>query len=493
MRARTCLIALLLTGCPTGPADDDDTAPDGTAALTPPEVAVDGATYPSCSRLEASWSVPGLVQLTLRDETTGAVATTLTDSGAHTFTDLKSATTYSLDVAPCPDAGCLAPDPAAAIATGTTGEEVWQLLGTGSDLAGLTNSVADSNAKAHAIAYGPDAPADLAGRVQLYYGAMNGFGGSLSVATGNRPVDPDDLTSLADFTSHVGSSGVIQPDTAAPLVGWIGTGSAVPTADGIRLFFEAEGGDGTTRILSLDSDDGFVGRDFHGGAETVCEEQGHYSPGGLCEPDLVLGIQGDPEHGVPNSWAVRQHKVGIKTLDDWRWDEAPGTFMVFTVNLNSSCPAANRAHGYASYDGTDWVVDVDGGCPELFDGVQAMAPLHRGGGAFKMQFGSPGEREGALDGSTLPFLGPKRLIYGEPERTGDPDVMEFEDWDSVGQARDITFLWPDGTPFDATAEGYIDDFVVLHPTFDPALEVQYVVLTDGTQIPFTAVAVLTNR
>jgi hypothetical protein len=54
-------------------------------------------------------------------------------------------------------------------------------------------------------------------------------------------------------------------------------------------------------------------------------------------------------------------------------------------------------------------------------------------------------------------------------------------------------VWPDGQVFDVTAEGYIDDFVVLTPTFDVEHQIQSVVLTDGSRIPFTFVAILRNR
>ena len=493
---RPCLLlSLTLLGCPSAiPANDDDATASATATLNAPIVfTAGGAEWPSCAQLDAIWSLDGPVQLTLTDTTTGAEETRIAAGGTARFDDLKSVTEYTLSVALCPDVMCSAPGEVAAAASATTGEQVWQYLGTGADLDGLTNSVADSNAKAHAIAYGADAPTELAGRVQLYYGATNGLGGSLSVATSNGPIDRDELSTLTDFTSFAGGSGLVQPDTAAPLVEWIGTGSATPLADRVRLFFEARGGDGTTRILSLDSVDGLTGRDFHDGTATFCSETADYGPGGGCEPDVLLGVQGDAVNPVSNAWAVRQHKIGVPTLDDWRWDAAAGTFMLFTVNLNTACPASDRAHGYALWDGATWIVDADGGCPKLFDGAQAMAPLHRGGGRFEAQFGIPGERDGAVDGSPLPFLGPKRVIYGEPDRTGDPAVLEFEDWDTVGAARDVTFLWPDGSVLDAAAEGYIDDFVLLHPTLEADFVVRYDVITDGARMPFTAVAVLMNQ
>jgi len=418
------------------------------------------------------------------------------DATSMTLDNLKSSTGYSVSINACPQAECV-DGLEGGSATAETAEEVWQLLGSGHDIEDLTNIVADSNAKAHAFVYGQSAPAELRGKIQLYYGALDGLGGSLSVATSNRAADPTDESSYADFTSYAGSSGIIQPETATPLVEWIGTGQGVPLSDslgsGIRLFFEARGSDGRTRLLSLDSQDGDVGRNFNSGAAAYCSLASDYEQGGGCHPQIEIGVDGDSEAPATGIDNVRQQKVGVRTMDDWRWGGDAGSFMVFTTGAVDGCSASQRNHGYAVYDGSTWSVQYDeSGCPKLFEGVQAMAPLDLGGDRFKIQFGNPDETEGSLS-SNLPFLGPKRIIYGDSSRSGDPDTLEFEDWDAVEDARDLTFLWPDGTLFDATAEGYIDDFVVLTPTFDVDHQVQFVVLTDGERVPFTSVAVLRNR
>jgi hypothetical protein len=56
----------------------------------------------------------------------------------------------------------------------------------------------------------------------------------------------------------------------------------------------------------------------------------------------------------------------------------------------------------------------------------------------------------------------------------------------------VEFAWPDGSELDDRAEGYIDDFHPLLPTNDPALQVFYAVITEGTRLPTTAAAVLRN-
>jgi hypothetical protein len=501
------LCAVLLPAC--GASDDDDSAPsaptewDSSLVVSGVDTGEIGAvSYSSSSQLRVAWTAPpedyDQIRLEVTDLSTGLAhaETAGTVQNSHPLTNLKAATTYSVSIMACATDVC---DEGldGGVANGQTADEVWQLLGTGHNLDGLTNIVADSNAKAHAFVYGESAPVELRGRIQLYYGAMGGFGGSLSVATSNRAADADDESSYSDFTSHVGNSGVVEPEAGTPLVEWIGTGQGVPLSDelggGVRLFFEARGSDATTRLLSLDSEDGYRGRDFNSGPAEYCSLASDYEEGGGCHPAVEIGAAGDevaPATGIDN---VRQQKVGVPTLESWRWGGNAGTFMVFTTGAVNGCSDSQKNHGYAVYDGNTWSVQyAASGCPKLFEGVQAMAPLDLGEGRFKIQFGNPDETEGAL-GSNLPFLGPKRIIYGDAARSGDPAVLDFEDWDSVDEARDLTFLWPDGEVFDATEEGYIDDFVVLTPTFDVDHQVQFVVLTDGARIPFTSAAILRNR
>ena len=531
------ILFLLVMSCAsmTGPALSDSGPPQSwNSGVTAGPIAVDdigGTSYDSSSRLLVEWrALPegyDRVSVTITDLTTQSSRSELRDSGANsmTLTGLKSATGYDVSVQACVGEACSS-GPNGGSAEGETAQEVWQLLGDGDSINGLTNIVFDSNAKMHAFVYGSDAPHSLRGHIQLYYGAMGGLGGSLSVATSNRPADASDDSSYSDFTSYAGSSGLIEPGFKKPgvkkpgvkkpgvkkpevkrpevkpedpstLVVWIGTGQAVPLSEraggGVRLFFEARGSDKTTRIMSLDSDDAYVGKDFHSGGAEFCSLAAEYEEGGGCHPTVEIGAEGDDIAATEQIKNVRQQKVGVPTLSDWRWNEQAGTFMVFTTGRISGCSPSKKNHGYARYDGDSWEVQyLESGCPKLFQGVQAMAPLDLGDGTFKIQFGNPDESDGKL-GSNLPFLGPKRIIYGHPARSGDPDVMEFEDWDAVEDARDLIFLWPDGTVFDVTAEGYIDDFVLLTPTFDVEHQIQFVVLTDGSKIPFTSVAILKNR
>ncbi|MSP23656.1 MAG: fibronectin type III domain-containing protein [Myxococcales bacterium] len=410
---------------------------------------------------------------------------------------LKSSTAYSVSVETCFDAGCSAPV-ALGSANTTTPEEVWHLQGTGAGISQLANVVSDGNAKIWGIWYGPDAPPSLAGRVQLYYGmlqSMSVMGQNLGVGLASSAADAKDLSTLIPLTGTAGKAGLISPTAAGALIGSIMTGQAVPLASGkMRLYFETNGSDSHARIASIDSVDGLVGQDFNAGASTICKETADYAPAGGCAPTVVLGVDGDAVQPVARVANVRQFKIAYPTLDSWAWDEAPGTFMFFTIDKGGQCGYLGFANqAYAVWSGTAWEpVLREDGCPKAIEGLQAPAPVHLGGVRYKLYGGDPSDKTGALMGSKLPFLGPKLVLYGDGASTGDAKVVEFDDWESRTSARGTTFLWPDGTELDAGEEGYIDDFVFMTPTGTTAFQVAYVVITDGKVIPRPALAVLLN-
>lgn len=261
----------------------------------------------------------------------------------------------------------------------------------------------------------------------------------------------------------------------------------------VRLFFEAQGADQKARIMWIDSVDGYTGQDFHTGSAIQCTTAADYSTGGGCPFTVAIGVEGDavaPNLKLPN---VRQNKVGYPTLTDWRWDGAAGTFMVFTIDRITGCTTANANHAYAVWDGTSkWTVQyAASGCPKAFESAQAAFPLHVGGVRYKLYYGDPSITTGKGT-STLPFLGPKKLIYGDGALTGQGDRVDFEDWEAQSAARDVVFLWPNGSKLDDTAEGYIDDYHFLMPTGSLDLQVMYMAITNGTEVPFGAAAVLLN-
>ena len=274
------------------------------------------------------------------------------------------------------------------------------------------------------------------------------------------------------------------------------TGQGVPLARAVsggkvRLFFEAGGADGKTRVFSIDSVDGYFGLDFNSGSSSVCSTAADYASGGGCVPTVVIAVDGDSggNTGISNA---RQFKVGWPTIDSPHWDMSAGTFMVFTTDQVTGCSTFQMNHGYAVWNGSAWVVQYESnGCPKLFTSAQAAFPLHSGGAKYRLYYGDPSISTGKGT-SNLPFLGPKKLIYADGSVSGTASIVDFEDWESQTLARDVVFLWPNGDQMNDSAEGYIDDYHFLTPTGSQDLQVMYVTITDGAIMPIAVAAILQN-
>ena len=490
-------VGLVLAGS-VGPAGAAPTRVSVTAADGVP---VGSRQIFSSSRLVVSWTSDESdpthhFEVIARESVQGTEvrATVAAGTTSVTVSGLKAATSYAVTVVACGNDAC-AQSSASATATGTTDTEYWQLRGTGNSVSGLTKAVSDGNARLSATRLGPDAD-PVANHVQLYYGPMNANRQSpLAVAVASGPADAANPNSFLTFSSRAGSSGLISPPTPSSLITQVNTGQGVPIAKErggfVRLFFEAQGADGRTRAMSIDSKDGFYGLDFNAGAAMTCSTAADYSRGGGCEPTVAIPVDGDL-NGNSRINHSRQFKVAWPTLDSPHWDMATGSFMVFTSDRVTGCSEFQQNHGYAVWDGVKWVVQYrDNGCPKLFTSAQAAFPFHSGGARYRLYYGDPSITIGR-GSSNLPFLGPKKLIYADGAVSGVPRVVDFEDWEPQTAARDVAFLWPDGTQMDARAEGYIDDYHFLTPTGDANLQVMYITITDGAIAPISVVALLRN-
>lgn len=480
-------------------------APANVSAARVTAVTVAGRALSASSQLAVTWTAsPGdnthHFEVVARESVQGTEvrASAAATATALTLTGLKAATTYSVTVLACANEACTT-SAASASASAETDTEYWQMQGTGNSVDRLTKIVSDGNARLSATRFGPDAGA-LANRVQLYYGPMNSATtnrqSQLSAAVASDAANASSPASYLTFTSRAGASGLIAPASPAALVTNMATGQGVPVTreqgSFVRLFFEAQGADGRTRAMWIDSKDGYVGQDFNAGAAGTCSTAADYSAGGGCEPTVAIAVDGDLNGNskVTNS---RQFKVAWPTLDSPHWDMAVGSFMVFTSDRITGCSDYQMNHGYAVWDGTKWVVQYrDNGCPKLFTSAQAAFPFHSGGARYRLYYGDPSITDGRATSGNLPFLGPKKLIYADGAVSGSATVVDFEDWEAQTSARDVVFLWPNGDQMDARAEGYIDDYHFLTPTGDPNLQVMYITITDGAIVPIAVAAVLLN-
>jgi hypothetical protein len=88
-----------------------------------------------------------------------------------------------------------------------------------------------------------------------------------------------------------------------------------------------------------------------------------------------------------------------------------------------------------------------------------------------------------------------QLLYADGERSGDVGVVEFDDWEPVEAAREIHYVFEDGTLLTDEEESRLDDYVVFAPTPDPMRLIMYSNMSSASANvapPFIGSAVLIN-
>ncbi len=450
---------------------------------------VGATTYASSTKLLASW-LPSRVplakfQLWLTDESTGGRTDFLLPGTAVQFLleDLKSDTLYTVDLLPIlltgRKLGVLS-------ASATTPRETWHLKGTGNDYQTCDHIIDDSNVLAWPFRYGPGAPANLLGKVRLYHKPSFALDPRPSVAIGITPgVATSDPDSVSSFTA-ISGFGLRQPLTAAYLVDRVAAFQAVPMTPsmggGVRLFFEARGSDGRTRNMYLDNHDYSLGQDFHPGAPTIVEDTADYDTGGPAEPTLVIGVEGNPHDPTSGMIEARQSKLGWPTLDSWRWDGAVGSFLVLTGQ--DVCGQTNDGIFHASWNGTAFDVTKDAsGCARPI-ALNGHGPVvhHLGQARYKVYW------EDSTNGNSDK---PLHLLYADGAITGDPSVVDIDDFDAQQLAREVDFLWPDGSLMQVWDESGLGDHVILCPDGTLDVQVMYVNLggKDNSKAPSASTGV----
>jgi hypothetical protein len=495
------------------------------AQLTGGEI-YQGVSYPSSTSLRVAWTAPSEARvdhyaIRAEEKWSSVRARAESDANELVITGLKSATAYAIQIRACLDVLCDVFLDAAEPAAASTPAEYWRVVGSGGGYATAARLVPDGNIGSYAFRYGPWAGPEKDGAIQLYYTPLqrqekgmkigqqtrrsmadpveaalsfegvSGFG--LLRGCGELPVGPGAPEPPAECVNPQGLATGVSLFQAVPLASTSGEGPR------IRLFFEAPGRGGRQRIVDLDSQDGYEGRDFHRGEPTRCETAADYEPGGGCEPALAIGVDIDgPDGGNPNLRNARQFKIAWPTAVSTAWDLSPGTFMWFTTEWRDGrCSRFDFNAAYAVWNGKTWDVQYGAdGCPKILAGVQAPAPVHIGGSAglarYKLYFsrharpGGPGDPRIAIK--------PLQLLYADPERTGDAARTDFEDWEPLDAAREVHFLWPDGSKLTEDEESRLDDFVVFAPGGDPARLIMYsdMSFTGLNAVPFIGTAVLVN-
>jgi hypothetical protein len=458
---------------------------------------VGGKAYASSTKLGATWTTassdnPDYWELVAVSSSGHRVVQRIDSPQDRTATiaSLRSSSSYEVTLSACAGTSTCQPI-TTATASGSTAEETWQLRGTGHSADDAETVAADSNTLAYVFRYGNDADPALAGKLRLYYKPFPAqFLPPPSYGAPGLRVGLSTTAGTTSPTYEIASGyGLDSPNPPGEQIVSILAFQAVPMIPGdrVRLFFEAGddiGGKATVRYYSLDSQDGLMGRDFAKGDTTLPNKGEDYNPGGSAEPTLVLGAHGDALKGDSGLTNIRQSKMGWPLLDSWAWDGAAGAFLVITGS--DACGKTKNGLFYATYDGSDWNVikDQSGCATRMVDYGHGPVVVHLGGSRYKLYY------EDELN-ATNHSGKPLRLVYADGSTTGDPKHVELDDWEPSSAAREVRFLWPDGTDVDVQSESGFGDHVIFMPTGSTDQQVMHMNLSgmDNANQPRASVGV----
>jgi hypothetical protein len=178
-----------------------------------PAASASGSGRASSSRLQVTFTPAAEAvhhyQVAARETSSGRTMVAAVADGARSavLTGLKSDTSYAVDITACPDAACVAGMSAASgRAFARTEQEIWQVQASADSIAAAARVVSDGNVKVHAIRLGPEAPAPVAERVQLYYGPLPQAHKGLAVAVADS-VSTRDVASLSRSPASPATAG----------------------------------------------------------------------------------------------------------------------------------------------------------------------------------------------------------------------------------------------------------------------------------------------
>jgi hypothetical protein len=446
---------------------------------------VAGTLYASSTKLLVSWTAPtgqtvDHYIVTAADALQGSpVNAPPTTNTEVTFAGLKSATAYSLSVTACLSADCSSKLTATAPGTTTTPEEYWQIQGSGAAYSNATKVVSDGQTLSYAIRYGSDAPADLAERTRFFYSPSPGstFGRGLRVATSSSTsTDVSTQSSFSPIDSGMADACEATIDPSGCPEGTIAIFAFQPipltTPERMRVFFE--GGDPftngfPTRLYSLDVQDGYFAEDFHpDSADTICGgmDSTDVTATGACAPTVVVDYDNDGSGS--GLLKVRQSKIGYPKQDSWKWDMAPGTFMLLTAA--DTCMTTQDGLFYATWNGSTWsVLKEEGGCARaLVPNAHGPVIVHLGGLRYKVYY-----EEINGESITQDKTKPLKVLYANGMLSGDTSSVDYDDWETSSQARNVHFLWPDGTLMPAGPESGLGDHFILMPNNNSDTQYMY--------------------
>ncbi|MBF0220130.1 MAG: fibronectin type III domain-containing protein [Gammaproteobacteria bacterium] len=446
---------------------------------------VGSSDFASSTQLQASWQPPttatALKLQVVENGNSHTVGPFAATTASYTLTNLKAATPYQVTLLGCQESSCSSTTAATDLATAQTSEEFWQIQG-GNSYETATQAVDNGSTLSYTYRYEEAAGSSYAGRSIYYFNPARTatLSGGMRIALSDSSAS--DVAALSHFTLTEG--GLVNPcsdgngpdDTKCntpdyPYV--IQAFQAVPLTSGfVKLFFEAHSAmdaDSTSRIYTLDSQDGYVGIDFDKDLDSSLCEGSDFAAGGSCELTLAIGADGDQpaDSGLKHA---RQFKIGYPMLDSSIWDEAAGTFMVITAA--DSCEQTQNGLFLAHYEGNNqWQVAQESGCAKMLVRY-AHGPVitYLGDGRYKVYYEYETDSQGNMSREEKPL----RMIYVDSGSDNRADIDEFE---AEEIARNVNFLWADGTLLSKEEEMGLGDHVILTPSKD--LQKQYMYMNLG--------------
>jgi hypothetical protein len=456
--------------------EDDENALSWDASLVVENIPVEVSwgEVESASRLRVRWDRVSTAQAyEVVAEYGDHQVTTVVDSDTSRLVlrGLRSATVYEITVNACEDPQCWRFTPSET-AMGVTAPMAWQVVGEGSSYAGATTIIEDSDTKGFGLYYGDDAPSAMVGTVQLYYDSSDAGRKGVNMAVAVETNDED----LIVF-DRVDGHGLFGEQTRNADAKGPSTYQPVPLAGGgIRLFFEGKlDGDEHSRLYAIDSQDGDRGQDFHPGTATDCEAD-DIMIGGACEPTVVMGGEDD---GNPGVLSVCQSRLMYPMFDDWRWGQERDSLIIATLHFTEDAEECTNTYnnmGFAVWDGSTWDMeyDVSTGCPVVVEGVESPMPVHMGDGRYMVVFNANTAAQKDMDTGK-----PLYVLYADAAATGDPEVLEWSDFEARGEAREVQTYWPNGIEIPDVMEQKLDDFGIFSPTGESDELVMYANMSCG--------------
>lgn len=394
-----------------------------------------------------------------------------------TLSDLKSSTTYSVEVESCELGGCYS----LGSNVGITSEEYWQVHGDSSctndedcvDLATIV--LEDSATAAYPIKY-PDE--DL---TTLYTNKkpLSEDGTMKAFAQNEGGINLDDFLEF-DWIGNVETGPYIhvcdyhQEDCSDVEIN-MATYQLIPLAseEAMLLVFEGSKSEETGEILDdgyvvtedsvqlyqMKSFDGYVGIDYNSEIDSNICDFDDLVKGGNCDYDLILAA--GEESGLSK---IRQTKIAYPILDSIFWNEAEYTFMGITGQDQCGLTGDGIFMGQL-IDGI-WEVTQDSvGCPiPLFTHGHGPVLGHLGEERYKL-YAETYELEEGESYQITEVTKPFKLIYADSSLSGSTDSVDFEDFENEEVAREVNFIWANGDLVSPGYESGFGDHFIFYPDY----------------------------